>query len=47
MDYLVIDKQGEALIADFFGKIDTTIMGRKTASGWVKMRESGEMGRWP
>jgi len=23
-------------MADFFAKIDTTIMGRKTASGWVK-----------
>ena len=30
-------------MADFFSKIDTTIMGRKTAAGWVKMRASGEM----
>src|ERR1700733_140896 len=43
MDFLVIDKEGEALMADFFAKIDTTIMGRKTAAGWVKMRESGEI----
>ena len=43
MDYLVIDKEGEALMADFFAKIDTTIMGRKTAEGWVKMRQRGEM----
>jgi len=43
MDYLVIDKEGEALMADFFSKIDTTIMGRKTAAGWVKLRESGEI----
>ena len=44
MDYLVIDKEGEAVMADFFAKIDTTIMGRKTALGMVKMRKSGE---WP
>jgi dihydrofolate reductase len=43
LDFLVIDKEGEALMADFFSKIDTTIMGRKTAAGWVKMRESGEI----
>ena len=43
MDYLVIDQEGEALMADFFAKIDTTIMGRKTAEGWVKMRQRGEM----
>jgi dihydrofolate reductase len=47
MDYLTIDKEGEALMADFFSKIDTTIMGRKTAAGWVKMRESGEMPETP
>jgi dihydrofolate reductase len=44
MDYLVIDKEGEAVMADFFAKIDTTVMGRKTAVGMVKMRQSGE---WP
>ena len=38
MDYLVIDKEGEALMADFFAKIDTTIMGRKTAAATAKMR---------
>ena len=43
LDFLVLDKEGESLMADFFSKIDTTIMGRKTAVGWVKMRESGEM----
>src|ERR1035437_6555378 len=43
MDYLVIDKEGEALMADFFAKIDTTIMGRKTAAAMTKLRESGEM----
>jgi dihydrofolate reductase len=43
VDFLVIDKEGEALMADFFSQIDTTIMGRKTAAGWVKMRDSGEI----
>jgi len=43
MDYLVIDKEGEAVMADFFAKIDTTIMGRKTAEGMLKMRKSGEI----
>lgn len=43
LDFLVIDKEGEALMADFFSKIDTTIMGRKTAVGWVRMRKSGEI----
>jgi dihydrofolate reductase len=43
LDFLVIDKEGEAVMADFFAKIDTTIMGRKTATGWVKMRERGEI----
>jgi dihydrofolate reductase len=47
LDFLVIDKEGEALMADFFSKIDTTIMGRKTATGWKKMRESGEMPETP
>ena len=32
LDFLTIDKEGEALMADFFSKIDTTIMGRKTAA---------------
>jgi len=47
MDYLVIDKQGESVMADFFAKIDTTIMGRKTAAGFVKMRERGEIPETP
>ncbi len=47
MDYLAIDKEGEALMADFFAKIDTTIMGRKTAAGWMKMRENGEIPETP
>ena len=34
-------------MADFFAKIDTTIMGRKTAVGMVKMRKSGEMPEMP
>jgi dihydrofolate reductase len=30
-------------MAGFFAQIDTTIMGRKTAAGWLKLRESGEI----
>ena len=47
VDFLVIDKEGESLMADFFSKIDTTIMGRKTAAAWVKLRESGELPETP
>ncbi len=47
MDFLVLDKEGEALMADFFAKIDTTIMGRKTAVGMLKMRKSGGMPETP
>ena len=47
LDFLVIDKEGEAVMADFFAKVDTTIMGRKTAAGWVKMRHSGEIPDMP
>ena len=47
LDFLVIDKEGESVMADFFSRIDTTIMGRKTANGWVKMRESGEIPETP
>jgi len=47
LDFLVIDKEGEFVMADFFSKIDTTIMGRKTAAGWVKMRESEEIPETP
>ena len=43
MDFLVLDKEGEVLMADFFAKIDTTIMGRKTATVWAKLRKSGEV----
>jgi dihydrofolate reductase len=43
LDFLVIDKEGEALMAEFFANIDTTIMGRKTAAGMAKMREKGEV----
>lgn len=42
IDYLVIDKEGEKVMADFFAKVDTTIMGRKTAEGMMKMRKRGE-----
>jgi dihydrofolate reductase len=47
LDFLVIDKEGEALMAHFFSKIDTTIMGRKTAAAAAKLRESGEMPETP
>jgi dihydrofolate reductase len=43
MDYLVIDKEGKALMANFFANIDTTIMGRKTAAATTEMRKSGEI----
>jgi dihydrofolate reductase len=43
MDFLVIDKEGETVMAHFFAKIDTTVMGRKTAAVWAKMRKSGEI----
>src|SRR5260370_182666 len=47
LDFLVIDKQGESVMADFFSKIDTNIMGRKTAAATAKMRESGEIPETP
>jgi dihydrofolate reductase len=47
IDYLVIDQEGEALMADFFSKIDTTIMGRKTAAATAEMRKSGEVPDMP
>jgi dihydrofolate reductase len=47
LDFLVIDKEGESVMADFFSKIDTTIMGRKTAAATAKMRESGEIPETP
>ena len=43
MDFLVMDKEGETVMADFFAKIDTTVMGRKTAAAWAKLRKSGEI----
>jgi dihydrofolate reductase len=43
IDFLVMDKEGETVMADFFAKIDTTVMGRKTAAVWAKMRKSGEI----
>ena len=43
IDFLVMDQEGEAVMADFFAKIDTTIMGRKTGAVWSKMRASGEI----
>jgi dihydrofolate reductase len=42
LDFLVIDQEGEAVMADFFAKVDTTVMGRKTAVDWLKMRKRGE-----
>jgi dihydrofolate reductase len=47
MDYLVIDKEGEAVMMDFFAKIDTTLMGRKTAAATAEMRKSGEIPEMP
>jgi dihydrofolate reductase len=47
IDFLVMDKEGEKVMADFFAKIDTTIMGRKTAAVVAKMRKSGEMPDMP
>src|SRR5882672_2511901 len=47
MDFLVLDKEGEALMMDFFAKVDTTIMGRKTAAATAEMRKSGEIPEMP
>ena len=47
MDFLVMDPEGEALMADFFAGIDTTIMGRKTAAITEKLRKSGEIPEMP
>ena len=47
IDFLVMDKEGEALMADFFAKIDTTVMGRKTAAATAEMRKSGEIPDMP
>src|ERR1700733_4601874 len=47
MDFVAIDKEGEELMADFFAKIDTTVMGRKTAAAVAKLRKSGEIPETP
>jgi dihydrofolate reductase len=47
LDFLIMDKEGEALMADFFAKIDTTIMGRKTAAAVAEMRRRGEVPETP
>jgi dihydrofolate reductase len=47
LDFLAIDKEGEAEMADFFGKIDTIVMGRKTAAATAEMRKSGEIPEMP
>ncbi len=47
MDFLATDDEGEALMADFFAGIDTTIMGRKTAAATAEMRQSGEIPEMP
>lgn len=47
LDFLTIDEEGEALMAEFFAKIDVTIMGRKTAAATAEMRKSGEIPEMP
>jgi hypothetical protein len=47
LDYLTIDQEGEALMADFFATIDTTIMGHKSAAATAEMRKSGEIPDMP
>jgi dihydrofolate reductase len=39
IDFLTIDKEGETTMEDFFSKIDTVIMGRKTAAEALKSSE--------
>jgi hypothetical protein len=39
--FLIIDIEGELVMADFFSKIDTTVIGRKTTAATAKMRERG------
>jgi dihydrofolate reductase len=43
LDFLTVDKEGETVMAEFFAGIDTTLMGRKTAAVWAKLRKSGEV----
>ena len=47
LDFLVIDQEGEALMAEFFANIDTTLMGRKTDAATAEMRKSGEIPEMP
>jgi dihydrofolate reductase len=47
LDFLAIDKEGESVMADFFSKVDVTIMGRKTAAAVMEMRKRGEMPETP
>jgi hypothetical protein len=47
LDFLVIDKEGESVMADFFSKIDTTIMGRKSQLPRRKCARLGKSPRWP
>jgi dihydrofolate reductase len=37
MDYLVMDKESEKLMTEFFRTVDVAIMGRKTMEGSLKM----------
>jgi len=43
IDYLVMDKDAEKIMAKFWATIDTTIMGRKTATVTAKMQKDVEM----
>lgn len=43
IDYLVMDKDAEKLMAKFWATIDTTIMGRKTATVTAKMQADLDM----
>ena len=47
MDFLVMDQEGEAVMTDFFSRIDTTIMGRKTAAAMAKMHKDGQIPETP
>ena len=43
IDYLVMDKDAGELMAKFWSTIDTTIMGRKTATVTAKMQQDMDM----
>jgi dihydrofolate reductase len=47
LDFLTIDAEGEAIMADFFANIDTVIVGRKTEAINAKLRKSGEIPEMP